>query len=62
MSRKNVVELNKHRVTSECKVSNEKIGNLKGNSVNISEKLRSTIDDDLKQQMREQLRRKHGFK
>lgn len=30
-------------------------------SVSISEHLRTTIDDGLKQQMREQMRKKHGL-
>ncbi|MCF6441065.1 hypothetical protein L1077_16635 [Pseudoalteromonas luteoviolacea] len=34
----------------------------KGSSFSISQHLRSTIDDELKQQMREQMRKKHGFK
>lgn len=33
-----------------------------GSSVSISQHLRSTIDDELKQQMREQMRKKHGIK
>ena len=31
-------------------------------SISISQRLRATIDDGLKQQMREQMRNKHGFK
>ncbi|EKE6106451.1 hypothetical protein FOC33_17070 [Plesiomonas shigelloides] len=30
-------------------------------SVSISERLRTTIDDGLKQQMREQMRKQHGL-
>ena len=30
-------------------------------SISISQRLRATIDDELKQQMREQMRKKHGI-
>jgi hypothetical protein len=62
MSKNNVVDLSSHKLnlTKSKHVSEVESPQTKG-SVNISKRLRSTIDDGLKQQMRDQMRKKHGI-
>ncbi|NKC15642.1 MAG: hypothetical protein GKR94_26635 [Gammaproteobacteria bacterium] len=66
-SNNNVIDFQRPRSTSSNSSVTEELKNEgekqdAGKSVKLSEQLRSTIDDGLKQQMREQMRKKHEFK
>ncbi|MCY0965334.1 hypothetical protein [Parathalassolituus penaei] len=66
-SKNNVIDFQRPKDTSSNSSTteepkNEGVKQDAGKNVKLSEQLRSTIDDGLKQQMREQMRKKHELK